>query len=152
MGNPNTPAPLLQPGGAVMLFDGTCKLCNGWAEFVIQHDLEHRIQLATVQSAEGQRLLAWTGLPTDRFNTIVFVADNQFSVRSAAMFKILQRLPAPWRWLTIAQVIPGAFRDWLYDRIALNRYRLFGRYDACRGPAQDHEQRYLHADPSTSGR
>lgn len=140
------PAPLLEHGAAAMLFDGTCKLCNGWAEFVIRHDRDHRIQLVTVQSPEGQQLLKWAGLPTDRFNTIVLIADNHFSIRSEAMFKILEIMPVPWRWLTLARIIPGAFRDWLYDRIALNRYRLFGRYDACRVPPPDHDNRYLEAD------
>lgn len=139
------PAPLLAPRARAMLFDGTCKLCNGWAEFVIRHDRERRIQLVTVQSAEGQQLLRWAGLPTDRFNTIVFIEDNQFSIRSEAMFRILAIMPAPWRWIRLARIIPGAFRDWLYDRIALNRYRLFGRYDASRVPPQDHERRYLKA-------
>lgn len=142
---PVTAAPMLAPDVAAMLFDGTCKLCNGWAAFVIRHDREHRIQLGTVQSAQGQQLLEWAGLPTDRFNTIVLIKDNRFSIRSEAMFKILELLPRPWPWLSMARVIPGALRDWLYDRIALNRYRLFGRYDACRVPPKDHEQRYLNA-------
>jgi predicted DCC family thiol-disulfide oxidoreductase YuxK len=142
----NRPAPFLESGQTVVLFDGTCKLCNGWARFIISHDRAHHIQLAAVQSPQGQALLAWAGLPQDKFNTIVHISNNQVSVRSDAMFKILARLPAPWRWLTIASVVPLKLRDWMYDKIALNRYRLFGRYDACRLPKPDHRRRFLKAD------
>ncbi len=58
-----TPAPLLKPGETVVLFDGVCKLCNGWARFLIRHDHQRHVRLATVQSPEGQALLAWAGLP-----------------------------------------------------------------------------------------
>lgn len=141
------PAPFLNPGETVVLFDGTCKLCNGWAKFIIRHDQAHRIQLAAVQSPEGQALLAWAGLPTDDFNTIVLVSDNQFFVRSEAMFQILARLPAPWRWMRNGRIVPGRMRDWMYDKIALNRYRLFGRYDTCQVPTADHGRRFLKTEP-----
>ncbi len=139
------PAPFLRPGDATVLFDATCKLCNGWARFIIAHDPAHRVQLAAVQSPEGQALLKWAGLPQDKFNTIVFIARNEVFVRSAAMFEILARLPAPWCWLTLARIIPGTLRDWMYDKIALNRYHLFGRYDAARLPPPDHDQRFLES-------
>ena len=50
--------PLIQPGERVVLFDGVCKLCNGWAKFLIRDDPEQRFRLASVQAAEGQALLA----------------------------------------------------------------------------------------------
>jgi predicted DCC family thiol-disulfide oxidoreductase YuxK len=135
--------PLLNSSETVVLFDGTCKLCNGWAKFIIRHDRLHRIRLATVQSSQGQQLLAWAGLPTDHFNTIVLIANDRFFFRSDAMFEILERLPPPWPWLSVFRFVPGVFRDWAYDRIALNRYTLFGRYDGSRAPLADHPRRFL---------
>jgi predicted DCC family thiol-disulfide oxidoreductase YuxK len=137
------PAPFLQSSDTAVLFDGTCKLCNGWARFIIHYDHAHRIQLAAVQSPEGQELLRWAGLPPDKFNTIVLISNNKVSIRSEAMFEILGRLNAPWRWLTAAQVVPAAMRDWMYDKIALNRYQLFGRYDSIHLPTADHDRRFL---------
>jgi predicted DCC family thiol-disulfide oxidoreductase YuxK len=139
----NSPPPLIAPSDTVVLFDGTCKLCNGWARFVIAHDQAHRIKLATVQSSQGQTLLAWAGLPTSNFNTIVLISGDEFFVRSAAMFEITARLPAPWRWLRIARVVPQKIRDWMYDKIAVNRYKLFGQYDSIHLPVADHEHRFL---------
>jgi predicted DCC family thiol-disulfide oxidoreductase YuxK len=131
---------------AVVLFDGTCKLCNGWATFIIQQDKERRLTLSAVQSPEGQALLKWAGLPQDQFNTIVLVENERFYVRSDAMFKILAHLPARWHWLLLGRLFPKVIRDWLYDKIALNRYRIFGRYDACRLPPADHAERFLTRD------
>lgn len=142
-GRLGSPAPLLKDGETVVLFDGTCKLCNGWAKFIIRHDRLHRIRLATVQSSQGQQLLAWAGLPTDHFNTIVLITEDRFFVRSDAMFEILARLPPPWPLLRGARCVPLALRDRIYDKIALNRYRLFGRYDTSRTPMADHPQRFM---------
>ncbi|MBV4455436.1 MULTISPECIES: thiol-disulfide oxidoreductase DCC family protein [Pseudomonas] len=138
-----SPAPLLQPGETVVLFDGVCKLCNGWARFLIRHDHQRRLRLAAVQSPEGQSLLAWAGLPLDQFDTLAVVRDHHYWVRSDAVFEIIAQLPAAWRPLLLLRAIPRRLRDWAYDRIARNRYRLFGRYDTCLLPHPDHKQRFL---------
>lgn len=139
------PAPLLQPGETVVLFDGVCKLCNGWARFLIRHDHSKRVRLAAVQSPEGQALLAWAGLPLDQFDTLAVIRDRQYWLRSEAVLEIIGQLPAAWRPLGLLRVIPRVLRDWAYDRVARNRYRLFGKYDACLLPTADHEQRFLKA-------
>lgn len=140
-----SPAPLLQPGEAVLLFDGVCKLCNGWAKFLIRHDRDHRVRLAAVQSPEGQVLLAWAGLPLDQFDTMAVIRDRHFWVRSDAFFEVVGLLPDRWRVAKLLRIFPRWLRDWAYDRIAQNRYRLFGKHDVCLLPAPDHEQRFLKA-------
>ena len=139
-----TPAPLLKPGETVVLFDGVCKLCNGWARFLIRHDRDHRVRLAAVQSPEGQALLAWAGLPLDQFDTLLVIRDRHYWERSEAVFEIIAQLPARWRPLLVLRAIPRFVRDWAYDRIARNRYRLFGKYDTCLLPDPDHERRFLN--------
>ena len=136
--------PFIQPGERVVLFDGECKLCNGWAKFLIRHDRSQRFRLASVQSAQGQALLAWFGLPTERFDTMALIEDSHLRVRSDALLRIVAHLPGPWRALALLRLIPRPLRDWCYDRIALNRYRLFGRYDSCLLPSADHARRFLH--------
>lgn len=138
-----SPAPLLKPGETVVLFDGVCKLCNGWARFLIRHDHPRRVRLAAVQSPEGQALLAWAGLPLDQFETLAVIRDQHYWVRSDAVFEIIAQLPAGWRPLLLLRGVPRTVRDWAYDRIARNRYRLFGKYDTCLLPDPDHEQRFL---------
>lgn len=136
--------PFIQPGERVVLFDGVCKLCNGWAQFLIRHDPEQRFRLCSVQSLEGQTILRWFGLPTEYFDTMAYVEGTELFVRSTAVLRILAQLPAPWRLLAWLRLIPRPLRDWCYDRIALNRYRLFGRYDSCLLPSADHARRFLH--------
>lgn len=135
--------PFIQPGERVVLFDGVCKLCNGWVRFLIRHDPQQRIRLASVQSVQGQALLTWFGLPTAQFDTMAYIEAGELRVRSDAVLRILAQLPGPWRFLTLLRVIPRPVRDWCYDRIALNRYRLFGRYDRCLLPNADHARRFL---------
>lgn len=127
----------------MVLFDGVCKLCNGWARFLIRHDRHRRVRLAAVQSPEGQALLAWAGLPLDQFDTMAVIRDRHYWVRSDAVVEIIAQLPRAWRPLGLLRVCPRTLRDWAYDRIALNRYRLFGKYDTCLLPSPDHERRFL---------
>lgn len=135
--------PYLQPGDRVVLFDGVCRLCNGSARFLIRHDRHRKIKLASMQSVEGQALLAWFCLPTERFESMAFIENNQLYVRSEAFVRVMKHLPQPWPLLTVISVIPKAIRDWCYDRIARNRYRLFGRYPVCQLPSPDHKGRFL---------
>ena len=137
--------PHIQVGDRVGLFDGVCRLCNGWAKFLIRHDQQRRFRLCSVQSAEGQAILAWFGLPTDAFETMAYVEGETLFVRSDAVLRIVAQLPGAWRLLAVLRFLPRVLRDWCYDRIALNRYRLFGRYDSCLLPAADHQQRFLDA-------
>lgn len=143
MTEPSLP-PGLSAGERVVLFDGVCKLCNGWAKFLIRHDPARQFRLASVQSAQGQALLAWYGLPTDRFDTMALIDEAGLHVRSTALLRILSRLPQPWRGLRLLRLVPRPLRDWCYDRIALNRYRLFGRHAVCLLPTADHAGRFLH--------
>ncbi|MFT5781598.1 MAG: putative DCC family thiol-disulfide oxidoreductase YuxK [Pseudomonas sp.] len=139
----NNLPPHLLPGERLVLFDGVCKLCNGWAKFLIRHDQRQVFRLASVQSVEGQAILKWCGLPLDHFDTMAYIEDGQLLLRSSAVLRILAQLPRPWCWLAWLRLLPRPLRDWCYDRIALNRYRLFGRYDSCLIPSADHRKRFL---------
>ena len=139
--------PFLQPGDRVLLFDGVCKLCNASVRFVIRHDSQRRIKLASVQSPQGQALLAWFGLPTAQFDSVVLIEEGRLSQRSDAFIRLMAQLPAPWRWLRLLRGVPRPLRDGVYNLIARNRYRLFGRLDVCLLPSPDHQGRFLD-DPS----
>ncbi|MDF3933187.1 thiol-disulfide oxidoreductase DCC family protein [Pseudomonas citronellolis] len=127
----------------VVLFDGVCRLCNGWSRFLIRHDRAGAIRLCSVQSAQGQAILAWFGLPQERFDTMLYVEGPKAYEKSEAFLRVIAQLPAPWRWLRGLRLLPRGLRDWGYDRIAQNRYRLFGRYEQCLLPAPEHRARFL---------
>lgn len=135
--------PNVQKGDRVILFDGVCKLCNAWSNFIIKNDKKYLFTLCSVQSVEGQKILSHFKLPTDYFDTMLYVEGNNCYQKSDAFFKIIKMLGLPWSLPCIFKIIPKFLRDWLYDRIALNRYAIFGKYEFCSLPTPDHESRYL---------
>lgn len=137
------PVPFLEDHENLILFDGVCKLCNAWSNFIIRHDHRRRFRLASVQSPEGQAVLAHFGYPTDRFDTMLVVRHSACFEKSEAFFAVMAELGFPWKALLVFKLIPGRLRNWLYDRIALNRYAIFGKYDYCSLPSPDHAGRYL---------
>ncbi|WP_434773407.1 thiol-disulfide oxidoreductase DCC family protein [Pseudomonas entomophila] len=146
-----TPAPLLRPGETVVLYDGVCKLCNGVVHFLLRNDPQASLRLATVQSPEGQALLAWAGLPRQHFNTVAVIRDDQLWVRSDAFFELVPRLSRRWHWLSVLQYVPKAVRDAVYDLVARHRYRWFGRYDRCQLPSARDQARFLDAGRHAPG-
>ncbi len=135
--------PYINKNDKVILFDGVCKLCNGWARFVIKYDKKRIFKLASVQSKQGQAVLHYFSMPIDKFDTMILVTENQAHTKSSAFFKVVRHLPFIFRALMIFVIIPRPIRDWLYDRIALNRYKLFGKYEQCLLPTPDHQSRFL---------
>lgn len=136
-------APGIAPEDRVVLFDGVCRLCSAWAGFLIKFDRERQFKLATVQSPEGQAILQWHGFATDHFETMLLVEGANIYTKSSAFYRVMRRLPWPWPIICIGWVVPSIIRDWIYDRIALNRYSLFGRYEVCVVPDKDHNSRFL---------
>lgn len=135
--------PHLSQTDQVILFDGVCRLCNGWSQFIITYDKEKKFKLAALQSPEGQDILSALGLPTDQFGSIVYIENNQAYQKSDAVLGIVKHLPFPWNWFYALHIIPKALRDWFYDRIAANRYALFGSYDQCMMPSAETRDRFL---------
>lgn len=143
MSEPDSTPPGIASGDKVILFDGVCKLCSAWSRFLIRFDSKHRFKLATVQSAEGRAILEWYGLPTDNYETMLLIEGNTLYTKTAALFRVLWRMPFPWPLICIGWLVPWFLRDWMYDRVALNRYALFGKYEACVLPGKDHNERFL---------
>lgn len=147
----------------IVLFDGVCVLCNYWAQFIIKHDTQKTLKLASVQSPVGQEILKYYGMPTTTFDTLLYVEgleledlqtgnmgvenkgkrNNHLFIKTAAIFKILSQLGIPWRLFTFLKIIPTALSDRAYNIIARNRYKLFGKKEHCILPTPDHESRYL---------
>ncbi len=135
--------PHVDASNRIVMFDGVCKLCHGWSRFLIRFDRQRQFRLCTVQSPAGQDLLRWAGLPTDQFDTMVYIEDGRIYTKSDAFLKVIGRMDYPFRLAALGWLLPRALRDWLYDRVAQNRYRIFGRFDVCLLPTPDHEARFV---------
>ena len=127
----------------IILFDAVCKLCCGWSRFILRFDKHQRFTLCSVQSESGQKLLIQCGLATDNFETMVFIQAQGFKTKSDALLAILQELPMPWPLFSFLRIIPKSLRDYLYDKIAFNRYKIFGRYEQCMLPSAKDKKRFL---------
>jgi predicted DCC family thiol-disulfide oxidoreductase YuxK len=141
-----TAAPAAKPSGAlrpIILFDGVCNLCNESVLFVIDRDPRATFDFASLQSDHARALLAEHGFSDTDVSTIVLVEAGKVYVRSTAALRIARRLSGPWPALYLALVIPRPIRDAGYRWIARNRYRWFGKLEACRIPAPEIAGRFL---------
>jgi predicted DCC family thiol-disulfide oxidoreductase YuxK len=125
----------------VVLFDGICNFCDGVVNWLIRHDRSRQLRFASLQSEAGKRLLAQYGL-TDT-ESMVLIAGGKAYRRSAAALRLLSFLPWWLQEVRVLWVVPRPFRDAIYDTIARNRYRLFGKRDACMIPTAEQRSRFL---------
>lgn len=127
----------------IILFDGVCNLCNGAVQYVIRRDVKGIFKFASLQSEAGKVLLVKSGLPANHLKSFVYLHNNQFYTQSTAALKVARQLKGPVRLLYSFIIIPKFIRDFVYDLIARNRYRLFGRKDACMLPSPGLQQRFI---------
>jgi len=118
----------------LIVFDGVCVLCNGFARFVAKRDPGNRFRFAEAQSELGGALFRHYGLDDSDFETNLLIQDGRAFGRMEAFVHIVSQLGGAWPTVRAILGLPRPMRDWLYGRIAKNRYRLFGRYASC--PAQ----------------
>ena len=126
-----------------ILFDGVCNLCNGLVQFIIKKDKNAKFVLGSLQSESGQQLLAVHDLPMNDFNSFVYLKDNQGYLKSSGALHVLKDLGGGWRLFYILIAIPRPVRDFFYTLIAKNRYRIFGKREACMLPTPEMKGRFL---------
>jgi predicted DCC family thiol-disulfide oxidoreductase YuxK len=139
----NPPTRQLSP---VILFDGVCNLCNGLVSFVIARDPAGRFQFAALQSDAARQLLGALTTIAPLPDSLVLVEDGRVFTRSAAALRVARGLRFPWPLAYGLVVVPRPLRDWVYDLVARNRYRWFGRRDLCLIPTPDVRVRFLGDD------
>lgn len=130
-------------GRAVVLFDGVCNLCSGAVDFIIRHDAKGRFVFASLQSEAGQLLLEHYKLPKDHYESMVLLKQGKLYQRSNAALAIAEELPGGWSLLSNFKILPLFLRDALYNFIANNRYRFFGKKETCRLPTPEERSRFL---------
>jgi len=132
-----------ETGGALLLFDGVCNLCNGAVNLVIEADPDAYFRLGTLQSDAARPYLRAFGRDPEAMSTVVLIENGRLYTRSTAVLRVLRRLEAPWSLLWAFIILPRPVRDWLYDRVAAGRYDWFGQRDECRVPTPDLRARFL---------
>lgn len=127
----------------ILLFDGVCNLCNRIVQFTINRDPKRKFKFASLQSESGQSLLKQFNLPTDDFNSFVFIKGDKYFLKSSAGLHVLKELGGPWKMFYIFIIFPRPIRDFIYNIIARTRYKVFGKRETCMVPTPDLKQRFL---------
>ncbi|EKN70057.1 hypothetical protein BABA_06761 [Neobacillus bataviensis LMG 21833] len=126
----------------IILFDGECNLCDSSVQFIIKRDPVGKFKFASLQSAIGQELLKKHGHKTT-ISSFVLIENGKAYVKSGAAIRISKQLYGLWKVPTVFLVIPPFIRDNLYDVIAKNRYKWFGKKDSCLLPTPEWKDRFL---------
>jgi predicted DCC family thiol-disulfide oxidoreductase YuxK len=127
----------------IVLFDGTCGLCDRSVRFVLRRDSRGRFRFAPLQSGAAGRLLAAHGFTPEQMETVVLIEKDRPHLRSDAALRIARHLDWPWPLVYAAILIPRPIRDAVYHFIARRRYRWFGRVEACAWATPEELRRFL---------
>lgn len=123
----------------LVLFDGTCGLCNGFVDFLLARDRAKRLRFAPLQGETGLRFAA----RVPGIDSVIVVENDRLHLRSDGALLALSRLGGPWRAAVLLRAVPRVLRDAVYGVVARHRYRWFGRRAACRMPTRDEQDWFL---------
>lgn len=127
----------------VILFDGYCDLCNSAVQFILKHDRRGVFRLAALQSDVAKAYVRQKYIGNIGTDSIVLLEDGKVYTRSTAALRIARRLSGAWVVLYAFILVPTVIRDYFYDLVAKNRYRVWGRRDSCMLPDPNDKKRFL---------
>ena len=127
----------------IIIFDGYCALCSGWAQFVLRHDRDGRYRLLRAQSPLGRALYVHYGLDPKDYETNILIADGVAWFESEGSIRMAEGLGWPWSLAGCMRILPQPVRDRLYAFVARNRLRFFGRRATCNVPNAGDADRFL---------
>jgi predicted DCC family thiol-disulfide oxidoreductase YuxK len=127
----------------IVLFDGVCNLCNSAVDLIVRNDKEGHFKVGALQDEKTRALLKDYHINEDYLDSIILIRGDQVFYKSRAALEITKKLRGAWPLLYGFIVIPAFIRDPVYDWIALNRYRWFGKKETCRLPTAEERARFL---------
>lgn len=127
----------------ILFFDGICGLCNHFVQFLFKVDHKAVFKVATLQGSFAQKTLPQS-LTKELSSLVVLTDSGDILIKSRAVLHILRHVGGMWRVLAaLGGVIPTPWSDWVYDRVAQSRYKLFGTLDTCRVPTAAEKSRFI---------
>jgi predicted DCC family thiol-disulfide oxidoreductase YuxK len=134
--------PIMHSSYPIILFDGVCNFCNDSVNTLIKLDKKGVFKFAPIQSEVGQRYLESFD-HTDDLSTVVLICDGRLYTKSDAALQTFKHLGGWWRFLRVFTIVPRPIRNAVYDFIAKNRYKWFGKKESCMIPTPDVRARFL---------
>ena len=129
----------------IILFDGVCNLCNSSVLKVIKYDKKNRFMFTSIQSETGKNILSHLNIDILKIDSIIlFEPGISYDVKSTAILKIIKYLGGIWNIAYIGLLFPEFFRNHIYDYIAKNRYKWYGKRENCMLPSKEIKAKFLH--------
>jgi predicted DCC family thiol-disulfide oxidoreductase YuxK len=134
----------LPPNKKIILFDGVCNLCNSAVQFVIQHDNKDVFRFVALQSKLGQEILKHIGVNPENIDSIVLYEPGvAYYYKSQATIEISKYLGGFWHFGTVFRIVPTGISNLLYEYIAKNRYKWYGKKESCMIPTPELKIKFL---------
>ncbi|MCH6200230.1 thiol-disulfide oxidoreductase DCC family protein [Aquiflexum sp. LQ15W] len=127
----------------IILFDGVCNLCNNAVDFIIRRDKNDCFKFGALQDNATKIILKEYKINQDYIDSIILIRGDLVFYKSKAALEIARNLESPWPAMYIFNVVPAFIRDPIYDWIARNRYKWFGKKETCRIPSTKEKQKFL---------
>jgi predicted DCC family thiol-disulfide oxidoreductase YuxK len=127
----------------IILFDGVCNLCSSSVQFVLKRDNKNQFLFGSLQGNYGQTVLKKNQLPTDSFNSFMLLEGEKLYTRSSGALRMLKYLGSGWSLLYAFIIVPKFIRDAVYNTIAKNRYKWFGKKEECWIPTPAYKAKFL---------
>ena len=128
---------------SIIFFDGICTLCNKTVLFILKHETNKLIYFSSLQSKFAQDIFSKKSINIEEFNSIIFIENNCIYYKSQAVFRISKNLKFPFNLLKYFRFLPVFITDFIYDIIAENRYRIFGKIEQCQLLTESDKKRFL---------
>jgi predicted DCC family thiol-disulfide oxidoreductase YuxK len=128
----------------LILFDGVCNLCNASVNYVIKHDKKDTFRFAALQSEVGKQIVKEYNIDILKTDSILLYSENNgIHYKTSAALKIAKQLGFPLNLLPIFLIIPAFIRNCVYDYVAKNRYKWYGKRESCMVPTTELQKKFL---------
>ena len=127
----------------IILFDGVCNFCNFWVNFVIKRDTKDIFRFVALQSGKAEELTSSFSIDASKLDTFILIEGEKFFTKSTAALMICKKLNGLIKILSLFIILPKIFRDFIYDLVAKNRYKFFGKKESCRIPTEADRLKFL---------
>lgn len=134
----------LPNGKKIILFDGVCNLCSSSVQYIIKRDKKDEFRFVALQSDLGQKILTYIGIADKNIDSIVLYQPGvAYYYKSAAVIEISKSLQGIFNYGMLFRILPTFLRDTVYDYIAKNRYKWYGKQESCMIPTPELKSKFL---------
>ena len=128
----------------IILFDGVCNLCDATVQFIIKHDKRDVFRFVALQSELGQEIVRYIGVDSSKTDSIIlYEPGHAYYYKAEAAIKIAKELGGIYSLMGVFSVLPIRFSNKVYDYIARNRYKWYGKKEECMIPTPEMKAKFL---------